>query len=252
MPNLLNLSQLLERYDEKKIATLVKKSRDYNNIKGLVDVIKIDRLETREELDKIGAEIYGTEQWEEIESDVKKTLEKARNYIEKNEFIEEIRSVIHATFIQKSFKGNLDDVIDSFIRSIIKNKAIDILKKDKLLRNFVSTSAKTFKFVMEKDDDEDEVIIDVVSPDLNPEEMAENNEEASIFYRNLLKLNNTDQIIVGLLTKLGFKPEEIAELWPKPITNQQIQQIKQGMIRNLKNLVKKDTQYRELRKLGVN
>jgi hypothetical protein len=209
-------------------------------------------LETKEELEKIGAEIYGSEQWKEISSDVKETLEKAISYIEKNEFAEEIRSVVHSTFIKKSIEGKLDDIIDSFVRAIIKNKAIDVLKKDKALQKFIKESSKKFKFVKEKDDDEDEITITAVSPDPSPEELVDENQKITIFYRHLLKLENTDHIKVGLLTRLGFQPLEIADLWPKPITNHQIQQIKEGMESNLKKLIKKDPQYLELKRSGAN
>lgn len=261
---LLKLDEVVSRYDEKKIAQLVYQSHYYNYIKNLVNTIiistsgkakKEEESEQKEEdeeskgkenrIDKIKevvVEVYGEEQADKKLLQVQEDLEKVQKTIVKNEFVEEIKSIVHLTFTKKSEGGDLDDIIDSFVRSIIKNRCIDIIQHDRLLKTFLEKAEETIKFVKPQD------APDTKKPFLD--EMLERREMIKIIRRNILKLQDSDEKIVWLLGLLDWDPLDIAEAWPTETTNTEIQKIKQSAKRHLIELLLKDPQFCELSDIG--
>jgi hypothetical protein len=250
MEGILELEVLLGRYDKKKVRRLVEQSHDYQRIKNIVNIIREGNPKKTETLDQIGIEEYGKEEWEQKSPEVKEALEGSGKKIDEPEFVTEIISAIRESFIRKNTKGRLDDVIDSYVRAIIKNKAITIFRKDQLLRNFIAKASKTFpiartKFDLEDEEKEGDLIAAIIDTE-KVEEVILKRRREQIIRRNILRLNDNDQKIVGLLTIRGLDPKDIADIWPTPITNTAIQQIKEATEISLAELLVNDPQYAEL------
>jgi hypothetical protein len=246
MPGLLRLEDLLARYDDDKIATLVNQSHDRYNIRRLLDIIvERDPVNIRT-LEKLGSEIYGGE-WGNDLQEAQHTLENADRSLKRSDFADEMKSEIWKTLNERNREGNLDDILDAYVRSIIKHEITNLTKKDKLFQKFIKEAVKRCRQVRYKEEGEtQDSTIEIWDPnESGATEKVIADQRQQIIFSSILKLP-TDQQSIAFLSWIGFSSMQIADIWPeKPITNHEIQQKKQKMLAQLRSLVAKDPKYRQ-------